>query len=945
METLAGDSEQFRHAAETGSAENRAVKTLSMRDEDAPLYENVRWLEHILGRVIRRLEGDQVFEAVDTLRARCADRRNPDTPDIDLEDLLETVNALSPALARPVARAFTLFFLLMNTAEQVHRVRRRATYRRGADNPQPGSPRWAFEQLKARGISTEKIRDAVTRLEVRPVLTAHPTEATRRTVLELQARLAQALLERDDASEAQLARLEEVIEGEVELLWLTDEVRRDRPSVADEVANSVWYLEQRLLQASDWLDFTVKNTFKQVFSEELGQSVKIPVGSWVGGDRDGNPFVTPETTFYAIRRSTSTLMAHYQKRIEELMARLSISDRQAKAPDALRESIQRDRELLYEVWESNVRRDSEEPIRLKLSFMVARLEATRHELAALEQGRKEQRRGSYQKNQELVTDLELIRDALEHVGADYARASLLQPLLDQVRFLGFAGYRLDVREDSEEHTSAVNTITQELGIDELDLVAMRQELGGRRPLVNPNLPLPEDTEKVLRVFHTMRKAQAQYGERVAKTYIISMARKEEDLLRVLLLAREAGLVDLAAETPRSQIDVVPLFETRNDLLNGPKVLDALCQDPVYQRQLDARLRRQEVMLGYSDSSKDVGVLCAAWELYRAQEELTEVAKKHDLDLTLFHGRGGTVGRGGGSPVYRALMALPPGTIGKRIKITEQGEIISQKFGIPDIAERSLEVMFTGSLMAHFTDWRDGLESGLEEQFREVMERLSAESAPIYRRLVHEEKDVFQMFVEATPVRELAHVHFGSRPVYRERKAGSMAGIRAIPWMFGWTQNRLILPAWLGAGTALAAEAGRKGGLQRMQLMAQRWPFFDDLLGKIEMVCAKADIDTARLYVQTLHDNEQLFGELKAELDRTVQAIKAIRQRERLLDSSAVLRSEIQLRNPYVDSLNLLQVSLLERKRQLPEDSEERRLVEVALGTTLNGIAQGMRNTG
>jgi phosphoenolpyruvate carboxylase len=442
----------------------------------------------------------------------------------------------------------------------------------------------------------------------------------------------------------------------------------------------------------------------------------------------------------------------------------------------------------------------------------------------------------------------------------------------------------------------------------------------------------------------VRAVQDEAGAAAASTYIVSMTTSPEDLLRVLLLAREAGLVDLSSETPVSRLDVVPLFETQGDLARAPAIVKSLFEDQVYSRQLTARGRHQEVMLGYSDSAKDVGVLAASWELYRAQEALANVAKEHEVELTLFHGRGGTVGRGGGSPVFRALTALPPATIGKHIKITEQGEIIAQKFGLPAIAERSFEVMVAGTLLARLDDFRKNLEPSAEGRFREAMERLSETSRRTYRSLVHEDPRLFELFLDATPVRELTHVHFGSRPAYRERGAGTIAGIRAIPWNFGWTQIRLMTSAWLGAGAALDEAIQTPGGLALLQEMARGWPFFDDLIDKLEMVCAKADLDIARLYLERLGSQPEVTKLILEDFDKTHSALFAIRKRE-LIAGQRFLRGSLELRNPYVDPLSLLQVSLLRRKRALEESHPDRALLDQALGTTLNGIAQAMRNTG
>jgi phosphoenolpyruvate carboxylase len=905
----------------------------------------MRYLAAALGRVIRQLEGEDVFRAVEELRTQSRDRRRAGPGAPSLEALLERVDALPLELSAPVARAFTLYFFLINTAEQVHRVRRRRAYDRSTDtSPQPASFAWAFEQLKNRGTTPADVREFLRGLDVRPVLTAHPTEATRRTLLSLQARLADALLRRDDAPLSERVRIEEAIESDVELLWLTDEVRRDRPSVLDEVSSVIWYLEDRLMDAANVANANADRAFRAVFGKDLGVTTRVRLGSWVGGDRDGNPFVTPEITVAATRRTAYALLARYRARLEHLVRQISISDMIAPATEELRASLEADKLLLPSIWQTNGRRDAHEPLRLKLTFIAGRIEALRRELASRDAGRPEIVNGAYQKPTDLLHDLELVRQSLTFAGADRARKVLLDPLIAQVEAFGFHGYALDLREDSEAHASAIASICEALSMPKLDAAGLRRELSGRRPLVASHLALPEATKGTLDIFHAMRAVQDELGEDAAPTYIISMCKRGEDLLNVLVLAREAGLVDLAGSEPVSHLDVVPLFETRADLAAGPGVMKELFDDPVYMRQLKARGMQQEVMLGYSDSAKDVGIIAASWELYRAQEALAALARERGVTLTLFHGRGGTVGRGGGSPVFRALSALPPGTVGGRIKITEQGEVISQKFGLLPLAERSLEVMLTGTLLAAFKDFREGLEPSEVELFRSAMDEIAETSRAAFRATVHDDPGLFQLFLKATPVRELTHVHFGSRPAYREKGAGTMAGIRAIPWNFGWTQMRFMVSAWVGAGSALEQALAKPGGLALLQSMAAKWPFFDDLLDKLEMVLAKADLDVARLYVKVLGGDERVMSRLEADFERTLHSLHTIRGRELIADHR-FLQGSLALRNPYVDPLSLLQVSLLRKKRSLPEGHPDLRHIDSALGTTLNGIAQGMRNTG
>ncbi len=918
--------------------------TGSPREEDLPLNENVRWLASALGRVILHFEGQQAFDAVEDLRTRCRARRRGEESASSASGLLAHVDALPLEVAVPVARAFTLFFLLINTAEQVHRVRRRrARERLDKQASQPGSLDWCFAQLKADGKSAEEVAQAIAELDVRPVLTAHPTEATRRTILSQQGRIAQSLLERDASGPVEVKRLERDLEAEIELLWLTSELRRDRPRVMDEVSTVQWYLEDRLMSAYERVTNRLQERFEAHFATEIAKPTPLSIGSWVGGDRDGNPFVTPEVTRATARQNAHGVIRQYIESARQLFKRLSLSSSVREMPENLRESVRTDALLLPEVQESYGRLERDEPIRLKLRFIRARLESTRDLLEARHFGRVEQHPGAYDSAAGLEADLLVLLDALQCARAGFAERDLVRPFLERVRLHGFGGYRLDLREDSDVHRAALDDIAEKIGTPSFSRERMHAELKGRRPLTSESTPVSEQTRKVLQVFETMSLIQREASESAAQTYIISMARGADDVLRVLLLAREAELVDLGGESPKSSIDVVPLFETGNDLKNAASVLRELFADPVYMLQLKARGMRQEVMLGYSDSAKDAGLLPASWALYRAQEELTEACTEAGVALTMFHGRGGTVGRGGGSPVYRALCALPPGSLQGSIKITEQGEVISQKFGLPAIAERSLEVMLSGTLMAGFQDWRKNVPSERQERYREIMDELAEIAQGDFRKLVYDDDDLFGLFITATPVKELAHVHFGSRPAYRERKGTTMAGIRAIPWVFGWTQIRLMLPGWLGVGAALSKLLSDPKKAELLAEMARVWPFFDDLLAKVEMVCSKADMELAALYVQELSADQELFTQLRERFDETVRCIEVLRSRP-LLGDQPRLRSTLALRDPYLDPLHLLELSLLKRKRAFG-DSPVPELLDRGLGTTLNGLALGLRNTG
>lgn len=926
-----------------------------VRDEDIPLHQDVRWLASALGQVIRRLDGEEAFWTVENLRRGCKARRHGDSDAPSMNDLLSSVEKLSPKECEIVTRAFTLFFLLINTAEQVHRIRRTKAYAHVSDTqPQSGSARWTMRKLKSAGATPSEIVSAIKKLDVRPVLTAHPTESTRRTLLGLQARVGSLLLEREVASRSQRTAIENELRSEVELLYLTEEVRQDRPTVLDEVSTVLWYLETRFIDATSSAQLSFIEAFKEEYGETLAEDElrillehsPIRIGSWVAGDRDGNPFVTPETTIAAARRSCHVILARYRDILTGLIERLSISTHIAPAGASLENSIESDKMLMPEIWAANHRRNSDELLRLKLSFMAERIEATRRLNASRDAGRALDEPAAYQKVEEFEADLHLIGDVLRSANAQSVCETIFDPFLAVVRAYGFYGFMMDIRDHSEVHSSAVQNIATAMDTDLSTRASIHRELSGKRLLTSPHLELGEATSRVLDTFHAINLIQSELGADAASTYIISMTRRPEDLLNVLILAREAGLVDLASDTPMSRIDIVPLFETLEDLDQAPQVMKELFADPVYSRQLAARGNRQEIMIGYSDSSKDAGMLTSSWGLYRAQEILSDTCREAGIELTLFHGRGGSVGRGGGSPVARALAALPPGTADGSIKITEQGEIISQQFGLLPIAERTLEVTLSGTLLQKFLDWRTDVATDDVQEFHQAIQSLSDKALKVYRDLVHKDHTLFHFFQTITPLAELADARFGSRPAYRPGVTPGVDGLRAIPWGFGWTQVRIMLTGWLGVGSALSDEIAKPGGLNRLRRMAKEWPFFDDMLGKVQMVCAKTDMTIARAYVESLGGDPNLLQTLEDEFNLTVESLLKIRATDDVISDNPVLRAAITLRNPYVDVLSLMQVTLLKKKRNLTAAGKELDSVSAdALATTLSGVAQGLRNTG
>src|SRR5258705_2663280 len=682
--------------------------TVTARREDLPLHEDVRWLAGALGRVIQRLEGKEAFEIVERLRSASRARRHGEPGAPSLDDLLREVDALSVEHCAVVARAFTLFFLLINTAEQTHRVRRRNAYlRKGVPEPQPASARWTMGELRRLGASPDAIEQAMRTLDIRPVLTAHPTESTRSTLLGLQARVADDLLARESAPADAVRLIEQALEGEVELLWLTSEVRQDRPSVLDEVSSALWYLETRLLDAGARMHSALAVAFEEEFSratDSFRLAVPLRFRTWVGGDRDGNPYVTPEITIPTARRPSHVILGRYGAVLDDLTRRLSLSAEIAPPTSALLSSLDRDQKLLPVVWKKNRKRNADEPLRLKLSFMAARIEATRRLVASRDAGRERKESAAYPNVQAFEKDLLLVRDYLLASGAEQACRTTLDPLYAAVQAHGFHGFMMDVRDHSEVHAAAVKELLSQ-AIGDATAEQLRSVLVRKKTATRKSRKLSAETRQVIDTFGAIRTIQNEAGQAAACTYIVSMTRSTEDVLRVLVLARETELVDLARKKGISRLDVVPLFETLEDLEHSPIVMRALLDDPGYARQLEARGRRQEVIIGYSDSGKDAGMIASSWALYRAQESLSDLFREAGIELRLFHGRGGSVGRGGGSPVYRAIAALPPGTTHGRIKITEQGEIISQQFGLLPVAERTLEVTAGGGLLHEFSDWR------------------------------------------------------------------------------------------------------------------------------------------------------------------------------------------------------------------------------------------------
>ncbi len=994
------------------------------QSKDAPLRADIRRLGDLLGETLKRLGGERLFEIEEDVRALCKRLRREhsnkgaaDRAASTERELKRLLQDLSLDETIGVIRAFSVYFQLVNIAEQHHRIRRKKYYDlRTPEQPQRGSISETLRSLRRDFSDTRLLQSVIDRLEIVPVMTAHPTEAARRTLLEKQRRIAELLSDFDDENLAPRRRdeLRARLAAEVESVWQTDEVRHIQPTVLDEVNQGLYYFDATLFDAApallDELERGLKETFPGV--EVRDGAAPLKFGSWIGGDRDGNPFVTPELTWETLRLQQRLILRKYRDGVAELGRRLSESSRFAPPTVELRDSLADDAERLPAVATEVAKRNAEEPYRQKLSFIFARIKNTlrrnrdlesalrlteQHKLISIRPGlpviaaitgSDTDQTCVYSAGSELWEDLRLVRDGLRAGKAVYA-ASSVDRLMRQVAVFDLHLATLDLRQHSERHTEALSEITRALGLrdyaqmNEGERVEwLTQELTTMRPLVATDSNYSAETTETLNVFRVARRTLDEISPNAIGAYIISMTREVSDLLAALALAKEAGLVGSARgvesaewaagkrEQPSAEnrnrrstrnthtscpapnsLPISPLFETIEDLRRAPEIMRRLFEHPVYRVLLAAHGNLQEVMIGYSDSSKDGGILTSSWELYKAQERLWEVAREHGVELRLFHGRGGTVGRGGG-PSHEAILAQPPETVAGRIKITEQGEVISSKYSLAEIALRSLELTTSAVIAASLP--QPAQKADELHRWQNIMEEISADAFSVYRRFISETKGFYDYFVEATPVEELQYLRIGSRPTKRKSGSKSFDDLRAIPWVFGWTQSRHLLPGWLAVGTALEnfIKARPRENLRLLREMYREWAFFHSTVSNIEMTLAKADFLIARQYASRVRDRglgERIFRLLEEEYQRACRVMLQITGERRLLDQAPVLQRSIAVRNPYVDPLSFLQVELLARRRQKgaksgSKNGDREKLLHATL-LTINGIAAGMRNTG
>jgi phosphoenolpyruvate carboxylase len=880
-------------------------------DPHQKLRDDVRLLGHLLGATLRALEGEPLFTTVERVRALAKGARAGDTT--DFETLATELSQMPVDSALPVARAFTHFLNLANVAEQHHRIRRRRAHRREPDSPpQRGSCEEAFGRLIAGGLTPDQLHEAVCALHIELVLTAHPTEVSRRTLVEKYNRIA-TLLDARDRADLTHAEHDDVVAAllrEIMTAWGTDDVRHKQPTPLDEVRSGLIVFEQSLWNALPRYLRGVDSALRASTGRALPiDVVPIRFGSWIGGDRDGNPYVTPEVTRRACLLSRWVAADLYLQEIEALRSELSLVD----ATPELRA----------------LAGDAHEPYRELLRTVRARMAATRQWIEASLERDEPPGSDAYVDVRDFEAPLRLCYESLHATGQGFIAAGRLTDLRRRVAVFGLTLAPLDIRQDAALHAKALTAITDTLGLgryedwdEDTRINFLMTELGNRRPLIPDDLGANDDVRDTLDTFRMI----ARIPDGSLGAYVITMTSRASDVLAVELLQKASGIA--------APLRVVPLFETSRDLENAGAVLDKLLPIPWYRERINGR---QEVMVGYSDSAKDVGRLAAGWDLYRAQENIVDTCRRHDIQVTLFHGRGGSVGRGGG-PTHLALMSQPPGSIDGTLRVTEQGEMLQALFGLPDIAMRTLEIYTSGTLEAWLSP-----APPVRPQWRASMDRLRDTSCASYHSIVFEHPRFLEYFHAATPQAELAEMNIGSRPVWRTAEPSDVGvkNLRAIPWQFAWTQTRLMLGAWLGVEDALD-EAFRRGERERIREMYREWTHFRSSIDLIEMVLAKADARIAGEYDRRLvpDDLKPLGGDLRARLEQAIARVLELTDHPELLESNPVLRRSIDVRNPYVDPINLVQVELLRRARMHDDDR-----VKTALLVTVNGVAAGMRNTG
>jgi phosphoenolpyruvate carboxylase len=936
--------------SESAGIKSGAAAQVETADEDVALREDIRLLGRILGETVRSDEGPELYQLVEDVRRLAVRFRRDGDADARAE-LARRLDLLDVEEAITVVRAFSYFSHLANLAEDRHKNRRFRQGQLAGEPPEEGSLARTVQQLKRAGVTRERLRALLGRALVSPVLTAHPTEVQRRSTLDRENAIAGLLADRDRYvhTPEEVARSERSLRREIVTLWQTRMLRLVKPTVTDEIENALTYYRLTFLSEVPRL----YADFEDLLDQELGGGGpwRLPpllrIGSWIGGDRDGHSLVDHEVLVYAVRQQTRVVLEHYLEQVRELGAELSVSSVMAGVLPEVEERAR--------LTPDPSERQADEPYRRMLVATYARLAATLERLVGQGPMRPAKTKlPAYGEVEEFVADLELVRASLEANGGGEIARGRLRALLYAVRTFGFHLAPIDLRQNSDVHERVVAELLRVAGV-EGDYLALSEderetrllcELESPRLLSSPYVEPSDEARGELAIVRAARAVHTSHGAQVLPQYVISKAASASDLLEVMVLLREAGLFRPGGETSLS-MHVVPLFETIDDLRRCEAIMERFLSLPGMMPLVRASWGGVvEVMLGYSDSNKDGGLLTSGWELYQAASRLAALCRRHGVTLRLFHGRGGSVGRGGG-PTYQAILAQPAGSVEGQIRITEQGEVIGSKFSDREVGRRNLETMVAATLEATLLH-EENEPAGAEVQaFRAAMDDLSGAAYVAYRSLVYETPGFDDYFRAATPLTEIAQLNIGSRPASR-KPSRRIEDLRAIPWVFGWAQSRVLLPGWYGFGSAVLARldrAGDRGGASaELSRMYRGWPFFRMLVDNVEMVLSKSDMGIASRYAELVIDRElrdAIFSRIVAERERTIEAVLAVTGQSEMLGANPSLARAIRNRLPYIDPLNHLQVELLKRHRS--GRASER--VARGIHMTINGIAAGLRNSG
>jgi phosphoenolpyruvate carboxylase len=920
---------------------NFTAATTDISSKDLPLREDVRLLGRILGETLREQEGEASYTLIESVR-RAAVRFRKTQDDRDRVELEKTLDALSPSEALVVVRAFSYFSQLSNIAEDLHHNRRHRAHLQSGSPPKDGSLSLALERIEEKQLGKETLQAFLDSALISPVLTAHPTEVQRKSILDCQLIISGLLSDRDRIAMTpdELAENEEALHRFVLILWQTRMLRTAKLTVADEIKNGLEFYRYTFLNEIPKIYAALEKQLEARVDKDIKVPPLLRVGSWIGGDRDGNPFVTHDVMDYAVQQHSALVFEHYLSETHLLGRRLSLTDRLVDVSDDLR--------TLSDASPDRATSRTDEPYRRALILIYSRLSATAkhlgHEISHLPPVGKNAQ--PYAAAHEFIADLDVLIDSLFKHGAVYLARGRLANLRRAAEVFGFHLAPLDMRQHSAILEQTVSELlgtggTYSALAETEKRKALLAALQAGKPLLGDLAEYSEVAQSELRIMQTAANIHRRFGRAALPNHIISKTDAVSDMLELALMMQQVSLLESGA-APTLHINIIPLFETIEDLRGCGPIMGELFSIPYYRELLKSRGNTQEVMLGYSDSNKDGGYLTANWELYKAELVLVQVFAKHGVELRLFHGRGGTVGRGGG-PSYDAILAQPPGSVNGQIRITEQGEVISSKYSNPEIGRRNLETLIAATMEATLLH-RHGADSAMPEYHR-IMEELSLNAFAAYRKLVYETPGFTEYFFTATPIREIAELNIGSRP--SARKASNMIeDLRAIPWVFSWGLNRTLLPGWFGFGSAVKQFIAKEGqaGLAQLQAMYQNWAFFRGLMSNMDMVLSKTDMGIAASYSELVTDvemRERIFGAINTEWEDTMEMLFAVTGNTSLLQDNPAFARSLLTRTPYIDPLNHLQVALLLRHRAGDDDI----LVKRAIHLTINGIATGLRNSG